>query len=119
MGGDLFFAENSPYCRIVETAELDELKQQEGKINPGNNWNIPEGLRLALCCFFLGSAYKMQTEPDEIYSFLAHICYKKDNHTNLEKIISNFIVELDKAIRGKLSFTKEQQALRIFSLFYF
>lgn len=79
MGGDLFFAENSSYCRIVETAELDELKQQEGKINPGNNWNIPKGLRLSLCCFFLGSAYKMQAKPDEIYSFLAHICYKKDN----------------------------------------
>ena len=54
MGGDLFFAENSPYSLIVEATEIDDLKQQEGNINPGNNWNIPEGLRLALCCFFIG-----------------------------------------------------------------
>jgi hypothetical protein len=112
MGGDLFFAENSPYCRIVEATEIDELKQQKGNMNPGNNWNIPEGLRLALCCFFLGSIYKMQSAPDETYSFLAHICYKKDNHKNLEKVISDFIVELDKALREKSSATKQQQALK-------
>jgi Z1 domain len=112
MGGDLFFAENSPYCLIVEATEIDDLKQQEGNINPGSNWNIPEGLRLALCCFFLGSIYKMQSAPDERYSFLAHICYKKDNHNNLEKVISDFIVELDKALREKSSVSKQKQALK-------
>jgi Z1 domain len=112
MGGDLFFGENSPYCLIVEATEIDDLKQQEGNINPGNNWNIPEGLRLALCCFFLASIYKMQSAPDETYSFLAHICYKKDNHNNLEKVISDFIVEMDKALREKSSVTKQQQALK-------
>lgn len=112
MGGDLFFSKNSHYCVTVEATEIDELKQQEGNINPGNNWNIPEGLRLALCCFFLGSIYKMQSKPDQIYSFLAHICYKKDNHNNLEKIISNFILQLDKALREESSQTKQQQALK-------
>lgn len=115
MGGDLFFEDdNSPYCSIVEAEEIELLKQQEGKINPGNNWNIPKGLRLALCCFFLGAIYKMQlaTDQDAKYSFLAHICYKKDNHDNLEKIISGFVVELDQALRGQLSPTKKEQALK-------
>jgi Z1 domain len=111
MGGDLFFQANSPYCRVVEATEINDLKQQEG-LNPGSNWNIPQGLRLALCCFFLGAIYKMQSSPEEIYSFLAHICYKKDNHNNLEKVISDFILELDKALREKSSVTKQKQALK-------
>ncbi|MDJ0772773.1 MAG: Z1 domain-containing protein [Mastigocoleus sp. MO_167.B18] len=112
MGGKLFFSKNSLYCVTVEATEIDDLKQQEGNINPGDNWNIPKGLRFALCCFFLGSIYKMKSEPGQIYSFLAHICYKKDNHNNLEKIISNFILQLDKALREQSSKTKQQQALQ-------
>ncbi len=110
MGGDLFFGENSLYCQIVKVSEIESFQKQKGKINPGNNWEIPEGLRLALCCFFLGSIYKMQSAPDTIYSFLAHICYKQDNHSNLEKVISSFVVEIDKALRGQLSVTKQEQA---------
>ncbi|MBW4445491.1 MAG: Z1 domain-containing protein [Spirirestis rafaelensis WJT71-NPBG6] len=113
MGGDLFFKENSPYCCTVKAEELERLKKQEGD-NPGNNCDIPEGLRLALCCFFLGAIYKMQSGKDEDakYSFLAHICYKKDNHSNLEKIISDFVVKLDKAIREKSSATKREEAFK-------
>lgn len=114
MGGDLFFVKDSPYCSIVSPEEVNQLKKQQGQINPGNNWDIPKGLRLALCCFFLASIYKMQTEEDEDakYSFLAHICYKRDNHENLEKVISSFVVDLDKALRGQASNTQEQEALR-------
>ncbi|MFH7024283.1 MAG: Z1 domain-containing protein [Heteroscytonema crispum UTEX LB 1556] len=113
MGGDLFFEENSPFCYTVKAEELELLKKQEGE-NPGNNWDMPEGLRLALCCFFLGAIYKMQSGIDEDakYSFLAHICYKKDNHSNLEKIISDFVVKLDKALREKSSATKREEAFK-------
>ena len=45
MGGDLFFTKKSPYCVTVKATEIDDLKQQEGSINPGDNWNIPKGLR--------------------------------------------------------------------------
>lgn len=111
MGGDLFFTEKSSYCSTVNSEEINHLKKQKGKINPGNNWDIPPGLRLALCCFFLGSIYKMESvDEDAIYSFLAHICYKQDIHTTLEKIISNFVIELDKAIREKSSATKQEKA---------
>lgn len=111
MGGDLFFTEESPYCYTVDSEEINQLKKQEGKINPGNDWHIPPGLRLALCCFFLGSIYKMQSgDEDAIYSFLAHICYKQDNHSNLEKIISDFVIELDDVIQKKSSATKQKEA---------
>jgi len=112
MGGDLFFQENSPYCSTVKAEEIDDLKKQTGKINPGNKTEIPAGLKLALCCFFLGSIYKMQSANDEdaIYSFLAHICHKQDIHETLERIISNFVIELDLAITGQSSSTKEKQA---------
>lgn len=115
MGGDLFFSENSKYCCTkVEHEELEHLKKQGGKINPGNNWDIPPGLRLALCCFFLGSIYKIQSaqNEDEKFSFLAHIDHKQISHRNLEKIIRGFVVELDKALREKSSTTKKEEALK-------
>ncbi|WP_256874311.1 Z1 domain-containing protein [Nostoc sp. C057] len=113
MGGELFFAEKSNYCCIVDSEEIDELKKKKGE-NPGNQWIIPEGLRLALCCFFLGSTYKMLSsgQEDATYSFLAHICYKQDIHSVLEKVISQFVINLDQAIRDKSSATKNKQAIK-------
>ena len=120
MGGDLFFADNSPYSYVVSAEEVKELKKQKGQINPGNNWDIPKGLRLALCCFFLASIYKMQTEEDEDakYSFLAHICYKRDNHEHLENVIRSFVTDLYKALGGKASPTKEKEARKWLSVAY-
>ncbi|MEH2309526.1 Z1 domain-containing protein [Nostoc sp.] len=118
MGGDLFFEENSLYSCTVQAEELDRLKKQEGE-NPSNNWDIPNGLKLALCCFFLGSIYKMQSGTEDAkYSFLAHICYKKDNHKNLEEIISSFILDIDQAICGESPVTKQKEALKYLSEAY-
>jgi hypothetical protein len=55
MGGELFFQENSLYCHTIDGEEIQQLIKQQGKINPGEEWSIPKGLRLALCCFFLGA----------------------------------------------------------------
>lgn len=112
MGGELFFAGNSNYCCIVDAEEINQLKKQKGSINPGNQWIIPEGLRLALCCFFLGATYKILSagQEDAKYSFLVHICYKQDIHNTLEKVIGQFVINLDKAIRGKSSVTANKQA---------
>ena len=116
MGGDLFFTDNSSYCCTVDSEEMNQLKKQNGETNYSNDWNIPKGLRLALCCFLLGSIYKTQSadeaDEDAIYSFLAHICYKQDNHRNLEKIISNFLIKLDQAIREKSPDIKKEDALK-------
>lgn len=112
MGGDLFFEPGSQHCYTVDPEELEQLKG--GEVNPGNSWDIPVGLRLALCCFFLGATYKMRSPEaqDATYSFLAHICHKRINHQNLEEVIRSFVVELDKALRDRLSPTKKEQALR-------
>jgi hypothetical protein len=114
MGGELFFSENSNHSVIIDDEEINEIKKQKGAINPGNKWIIPEGLRLALCCFFLGTTYKVLSFDDEdaTYSFLIHICYKQDIHTNLEKLISNFVIFLDKAIREQSSLTDYKQAIK-------
>jgi cobalamin biosynthesis Mg chelatase CobN len=48
---------------------------------------------------------------DAKFSFLAHIDHKKISHRNLEKIIRDFVVELDKALRGKSS-AKRTEALK-------
>jgi hypothetical protein len=112
MGGDLFFSDNTKHCVIIDDDEINEIKKQKSLINPGNKWIIPEGLRFALCCFFLGAIYKMlSVDEDGTYSFLIHICYKQDIHTNLEKLISNFVINLDKAIRKQSSFTDYKQAV--------
>ncbi|MFN7415045.1 MAG: Z1 domain-containing protein [Dolichospermum sp.] len=113
MGGELFFSENSKHYVIIDGEEINEIKKQKGLINPGNKWIIPEGLRFALCCFFLGSTYKMLScDEDDTYSFLIHICYKQDIHTNLEKLISNFVINLDKAIREQSSETDYKKATK-------
>lgn len=114
IGGDHFFDDKSPYCCQVEAEELELLKKQAGKINPGGNWTVPKGLRLALCCFFLGATYKIKTsgKTDTIYSFLAHIDHKRITHSTLEKVIRNFVVELDQALRGRSSETKKDESMK-------
>jgi len=114
IGGDIFFEQNSKHCCTIEAEELDKLKKQRGKINPGDNWDMPPGLRSALCCFFVGSIYKMKsaTDIDAKYSFLAHIDHQRITHSTLEKVIRSFVVELDKTLRSKSSVTKREDALK-------
>lgn len=114
IGGDIFFEANSKHCCTIQAEELDKLKKQGGKINPGDNWDMPPGLRLALCCFFVGSIYKMKSaiDIDAKYSFLAHIDHKRITHSTLEKVIRSFVVELDKALRSQSSVTKREDALK-------
>jgi len=114
IGGDIFFEQNSQHCCTVEAEELDKLKKQRGKINPGDNWDMPPGLKLALCCFFVGSSYKMKSakDKDAKYSFLAHIDHKRITHSTLENVIGSFVVELDKDLRSKSSVTKREDALK-------
>jgi Z1 domain len=112
MGGDLFLDESSSYYCPFNSNELEVLKG--GDINPGNSWAIPKGLRLALCCFFLGSMSKMlmSNYPEEKYSCLIHICYKKINHSNIETVVRSFVVKLDKSLRGNRSQTDQDEALK-------
>ena len=112
VGGDLFFAPGSKYVRIVDAAELDELRS--GRINPGRSWSIPDGLRLATCCFVLGAAFKMQGElaASDYYSMLIHICHKRINHESIANSMRAFIRELDQALRSRLGDTRKRQSER-------
>ena len=110
MGGEIFFTPKSPHCCEVDLNEVLQLKA--GKVNPGTAWSIPEGLRRALCCFFIGYAAKVRQtgDSDAPFSFLAHICHKKISHQNIGAVITSFVIDLDKAIRGKSSTSKAAQA---------
>ena len=109
MGGSLFFKENSPYCKEVDADELNELKS--GAIDPGSDRNVPKGLRLALCCFCIGAAYKrISTRKPDVYSFLAHICHTKVNQKNVEGRIRTFLLELGQALRGNRSASRKSEA---------
>ena len=112
MGGNLFFDESSPYYLHFDVNELNVLKG--GSINPGNSWSIPQGLRLALCCFFLGSMYRMLESEnlEERYSCLIHICYKRISHANIENVIRNFVVYLDQSLRDTRSQSDKKEALK-------
>jgi len=112
MGGDLFFDESSSYYFHFDVNELNVLKG--GSINPGNSWSIPKGLRLALCCFFLGSMYKMLESAtlEEKYSCLIHICYKRISHANIENVIRDFVVYLDQSLRDNRSNSDKEKALK-------
>jgi len=114
MGGNSFFEDSSQYCVTVQSEELEQLKKQKGQMDFGKDGDIPAGLRLALCCFFLGAIYKIQSAKDQDakYSFLAHICHTRINHSKLEKDIRGFVVILDKALREKSSVTKQKDALK-------
>jgi Z1 domain len=109
MGGNVFFSPNSAYVVPVDADELDELKG--GEVDPGVDRDVPKGLRLALCCFCIGAAYKRLTDRNrEVYSFLAHICHKKVNHKNVAARISTFLLELGQALRGNRSDARKAEA---------
>jgi hypothetical protein len=110
MGGDLFLSEESPYYCKFDPNELNMLKG--GNINPGNSWNIPKGLRLALCCFFLASMYKIleSNSSEEVYSCLIHVCYKKVSHDNIGRTIRDFVLMLDQSLRDQRSPTDKAAA---------
>ncbi|OAI41704.1 hypothetical protein AYO40_02610 [Planctomycetaceae bacterium SCGC AG-212-D15] len=111
IGGELFFTPASPYACHVEAGELNDLKS--GKVNPGDSWSIPKGLRLALCTFFLGYAQKriMIADPKAVYSALIHICHRRINQEHVSEVIRAFATEFDRALRGQLSPTKQTQAV--------
>ncbi|WNZ62426.1 Z1 domain-containing protein [Myxococcus sp. MxC21-1] len=111
IGGELFFTPSSPYACLVDASELNDLKS--GKVNPGDSWSIPKGLRLALCTFFLGYAHKriMIAKPSTVYSALIHICHRRINQEHVSQVIRSFVTDFDRALRGQLSATKQTQAV--------
>jgi hypothetical protein len=106
VGGEILLEDGSPYCGVVEGTELQVL---QGKV--GHAASIPQGLRQALSTFLVGSAFKQQTRPEDRYSFLAHVCYKKINHEILRSLIRDYLLDLDKAVSGLKGEVAKEKAL--------
>ena len=96
MGGELFFSEGSKFCVPVNEDELVALRG--GKVLKAGTIETPEGLRKAICCFFIGSCYKLSKPPagdSGIYSMLVHIDHKQVTHEIVEGVIRRFCRQLD------------------------
>jgi hypothetical protein len=100
MGGELFFSEDSDYWIPVEDSELDTLRG--GDVLGTHGLRMPEGLRRALCFFFVGSCYKLlRRDPRRdtgYYSMLVHVDYKQVVHANLRDLIRQFVRVLDRSL---------------------
>ena len=113
IGGRVFFEEGSKHVVCVDPTELDDLRT--GKINPGDSWNMPKGLRLSVCCFLLGAASKQITSGklrSDVYSMLVHIDHRRVNHKTVAETLSSFLTELDQALRDKRSKSQKKKVYR-------
>ncbi len=111
VGGDVFFKNGSTRVVAVDAQELDDLKA--GRVNPGNAWAMPKGLRKAICCFVLGSAFhelRPDARGDGVYSMLVHIDHRRISHEMVGATIESFLAMLDQALRGRLSRSKQAEA---------
>lgn len=114
VGGDVFFKEGSAHTVNVDPKEIEDLKQN--RVNPGDSWDMPEGLRRAVCCFILGAAcneVRSNSTGDGVYSMLVHIDHRRVRHQFVGQTIQKFFAELDQALRGRSSATQQAQAERM------
>jgi hypothetical protein len=110
IGGEIFFDADSALCFEFDPSEVEKLKTPRVNLRR-KELDLPEGLRTALCCFFLASSHKrLYLGRDEKFSMLVHVSHKKIDHQRVGQMISNFVVDLDKSIRGKLSEAKKLEA---------
>jgi hypothetical protein len=110
MGSELFFSAGSQLWVCVDEDELDALR---GGAPVGKALQIPKGLRQALCCFFVGSCFKLLEHAagdPGIYSMLIHIDHRHFVHKHLEQIIRRFMRDLDAALNESPSGRKYLQA---------
>ncbi|ACG75139.1 conserved hypothetical protein [Anaeromyxobacter sp. K] len=116
VGGNVFFADvDSPtsLCVKLDDKELDQFKP--GRIVPGGASEPPDGLRNALCCFFLGAAQKQLRGGKHVglpYTILIHVSRNRADHEYLAQVVQAFVTDLDKAVRGAAPKTKQEKADR-------
>lgn len=115
VGGDTFFTgpNASRMCVEVDPQEFISLRDL-GRVDAGDQTVTPDGLRSALCSFFVGATAKQLIEKDwrKPYSMLVHLSQKRNDHGNLSKVIRNFVTDLDRALRGKATASATKQADR-------
>jgi hypothetical protein len=114
IGGNEFFSDlaASKERRVeVDPAEIGALKG--GAIIPGGKTAIPNGLRLALCTFFIGAAEKqLKLKRKAHYTFLIHISHLKPDFKYISTVVQDFTTLLEMSLRGKKGPSREAEALK-------
>ncbi len=115
-GGDVFFDgdhRTKGLCVPIDPGEAQQLRV--GRVKTGRGPELPEGLRKALCTFFLAAAFKHHSkgrQKGEPYSILIHISQRQIDHANVAGMVATFVTRLDKAIRGRASESEQNLADR-------
>lgn len=104
MGGESFFAPDSPLLQTVDLDEVDQLRsnhQPPGSPSAGRTQDIPQGLRRALLTFFMGAAAQNCRSMDESFAFLCHVSHAKIDHRHVVEIIDRFKSETSATLRDQ------------------
>ncbi len=100
IGGKDFFGDGSKLQVTLSAEEFTSLRVTKDAKN--KEARIPDGLRLALACYFLGCAQKhAERRGDDRYSFLAHLDVTRVSHEHVGKVIDSHVSWLDRALRGR------------------
>lgn len=94
IGGDVYFAENSPYLMPVSLNEIAYLKSPDPVII------LPPGLRAALSTFFVGASSKLVDNDSNPYSLLIHVSLKKKEHERLRDLVLSYMNQLSEVLLG-------------------
>lgn len=96
VGGDDFFAPNSPLLRSVDLHEVEQLRSSH---QPDQTDTVPTGLRDALLTFFVGAAARNIQDRTAASAFLCHVSHEKVKHRHLVDLIDRFKEEAINALR--------------------
>ncbi|MBM4229998.1 MAG: hypothetical protein FJ184_04500 [Gammaproteobacteria bacterium] len=109
VGGQVFFADDAAFNVPTTSDDLGGLKG--GKVSPGDAWDMPQGLREAVCFFVTGGAVRaLQNTKREVLSMLIHIAHTRVSHQAVQKTLRAYVTWLDRALRGKESATSLKKA---------
>jgi hypothetical protein len=94
IGGDVYFASNSPYLVDVPLDEVSRLKTTSDA--PVFR---PEGLKRAVCTFLVGASSRLASGSEAAYSLLVHVSLKTKDHNLLRSLIQDYVDKLSIALR--------------------
>ncbi|MGE5404071.1 MAG: Z1 domain-containing protein, partial [Candidatus Saccharibacteria bacterium] len=97
VGGETFFGKtsNQHLIKYVADKEIDSLVTSKVK---SASKTIPDGLKQALCTFYVAATIKELKGKGEHFSFLCHVSLKKADHDHIRELIRRFIDKVEKGL---------------------